>query len=104
MTFGERLKETRESLGITQLKLGKMTKISKGRIYELEKHKNINPSMATLKEISLSLGKSIDYFVFGKPSPRYNLMQYAFKELSDEEQFKIMNIVVMWAKDGRSKK
>lgn len=104
MTFGQRLKETRESLAITQIKLAKMTNSSKSRIWELEKYENANPTMQMLKGISSSLGRSIDYFVFGEHSQEYDILENTWEQLNEDEKDKIMDLMAMWAERRRLKK
>jgi len=52
--IGNRVKEIRSSLGLTTLELGKMAKLSKDTITEIEKGK-ANPTIFTLYKIAKAL-------------------------------------------------
>ncbi len=67
MTFGERLKSLRQSLGWTQDKLAQEAKISKSFLSEVENDK-ANISGDSLLRIANALNVSLDYLMKGETS------------------------------------
>jgi transcriptional regulator with XRE-family HTH domain len=64
-TVGDRIKQIRESRGLTQDQLCKMANISKGFLSDVENSKR-NISSQKLLAVSNSLGASIDYLLKGE--------------------------------------
>lgn len=64
-TVGDRIKQIRESRGLTQDQLCRMANISKGFLSDVENSKR-NISSQKLLAVSNSLGASIDYLLKGE--------------------------------------
>jgi len=65
MTLGERIREKREALNLTQEELAKVLEVSPQHISVVEKDKRV-PSLSFLTRLAEKLGVSIDYLVSGK--------------------------------------
>lgn len=65
MIIGERVKDARHRLGISQIDLSNQTGISKSYISNIEKGKN-EPSFNFIVKVSEAMGVSLDWLVFGK--------------------------------------
>ncbi len=64
-TFGARLKATREKAGLTQSQLAEKMDASDNHISALECDVS-NPRADTLKKLSIALGVTTDYLLFGE--------------------------------------
>ena len=65
MSFGQRLKQRRESLKITQRQLAESLEVTPQHISAIEQDKRI-PSLSFLTKLAEELGVTIDYLVAGK--------------------------------------
>lgn len=65
MTLGQRVKECRQALGITQQSLAKASEITLQHISAIEQGKRV-PSIPLLVKLSEQLKASLDYLVLGK--------------------------------------
>lgn len=65
MTLGQRIKERRQALGITQQNLATDTQITIQHMSAIEQGKR-NPSLNLLTLLSEKLGISLDYLILGK--------------------------------------
>ena len=65
MTLGERIKEHRQTLGITQQDLANATQITIQHMSAIEQNKR-HPSLSLLIRLAEKLGISLDYLVLGK--------------------------------------
>ena len=66
MLLGDRIKEIRQSLGWTQDRLAKETRISKSFLSEVENNKS-DVSGDKLLKIANALNASLDYLLKGEP-------------------------------------
>lgn len=64
-TTGDRIREVRESRGLTQEQLANSAKISKSFLSDVENN-NKNLSSQLLLQIATALGASVDYLLTGK--------------------------------------
>lgn len=69
MTLGDRIKQRRTELGLTQDALSQKAGISKGFLSDLENSKR-NISADTLLDVAKELGLSLDYLMTGADSDR----------------------------------
>jgi len=65
MSIGERIREKREALNLTQQELAKVLGVTPQHISVVEQDKRV-PSFAFLIKLAEKLGVSIDYLVSGK--------------------------------------
>ena len=65
MSLGQRLKQRRESLKITQRQLAESLEVTPQHISAIEQDKRI-PSLSFLTKLAEELGVTIDYLVAGK--------------------------------------
>lgn len=65
MSIGERIRQKREVLNLTQEELGKILGVTPQHISVIEKDKRV-PSLTFLAKLAEKLGVSIDYLVSGK--------------------------------------
>ena len=64
-TFGERLKATREKAGLTQSQLAERMEVSDNHLSALERDIS-EPRADMLRKLSVVLGVTTDYLLFGK--------------------------------------
>lgn len=64
--MGYKIKEVRESLGMTQEELAEKSGVSRGTISALENNSQKTTSTKTLLKLARALGKSIDDIFFAK--------------------------------------
>jgi transcriptional regulator with XRE-family HTH domain len=65
MHLGERIKERRQALGITQLELASLTRITIQHMSAIEQGKRL-PSISLLVRLVEKLGVSLDYLILGR--------------------------------------
>ncbi len=93
--FGERLKEERLSLGLTQTQFGELTGFSSEYIHDIETNKKI-PTLAELKQMCEALHLDIKYLISGKHahyelignSEKYQELKQLLSEC-DETQYEL---------------
>ena len=67
MGLGERVKERREELGLTQLQLAQALGVTPQHISVIEKNKRA-PSLDSLAKLAQELGVTTDFLITGKES------------------------------------
>ncbi|EMF0282709.1 helix-turn-helix transcriptional regulator [Enterococcus hirae] len=67
MEFGEKLKKLRTSKGLGVNQLALKSRVSASQISRFEKGERKDPTLETLKKLSLALGVSISYFEENSP-------------------------------------
>ena len=67
MGLGERIKEKRDELGLTQLQLAQALEVTPQHISVIEKNKRA-PSLDLLAKLAHELGVTTDYLITGKES------------------------------------
>jgi transcriptional regulator with XRE-family HTH domain len=67
MGLGERIKEKREELGLTQLQVAQSLGVTPQHISVIEKNKRA-PSLDLLAKLAHELGATTDYLITGKES------------------------------------
>ena len=67
MGLGERIKERREALGLTQLQLAQALGVTPQHISVIEKNKRA-PSLDSLAKLAQELGVTTDFLITGKES------------------------------------
>ena len=67
MEFGEKLKELRTSRGLGVNQLALKSGVSASQISRFEKGERKDPTLETLKKLSVALGVSISYFEENSP-------------------------------------
>ena len=72
--LGDKVKEIRCEMGLTQLKFAKLVGTTRANISDIERGKNKAGNLKILSKISLVTGKPIAYFVEGDPA--FQLNQY----------------------------
>ena len=77
--FSERLKASRKEVGLTQVELAKILKVSKGTVGMWETGKR-EPKFEVMGHLSKTLNKSVDYLL--------GLSENASPQPSDKTQFK----------------
>lgn len=72
-SFGERLKEERLSLGLSQLRFSQLTGFSQKYIRDMEKGKKF-PSLTKLRHMCDVLNLDMKYLIYGKEHTHYELL------------------------------
>lgn len=62
MTLGQKIKNRREELGLTQTELAEKTQVCQSYVSRLERD-GFNPSSQMIVNIAVALGMSIDYLL-----------------------------------------
>ena len=62
MTLGQKIKEIRKRMGLSQEQLGKIINVSRQAITKWERDEGI-PDISNLKELSTILGVTVDYLI-----------------------------------------
>lgn len=73
MSFGQRLRQKREALKLTQEQLAKASGLTSQYISIIEQDKR-SPSLSSLAKLANELGVSIDYLVTGKEGTSLDLI------------------------------
>ena len=77
MEFGEKLKELRTSRGLGVNQLALKSGVSASQISRFEKGERKDPTLETLKKLSVALGVSISYFEENSPISTSNIPEWA---------------------------
>ena len=91
-TFGERLKAIRERAGLTQSQLAERMDVSVNHISALERNVS-EPGAVMLRKLSIALGVTTDYLLFGEKGeddPLYIAMIKA-RGLAEAERKNVAN-------------
>ncbi len=101
--IGQRIKERRKELKITQTQIQQETSISSGNLSCIENGKYL-PSAVALLELSKILDCSIDWMLTGKPSisessaildSKETKVLNGFRELSEDDQEELIGLLEM---------
>lgn len=94
ISIGKKIKQLRESRGLTLDELSKKSKCGKSYIWELECHDYGNPSVTWLMNISRVFGVTVEYFLAGesKRSAEDQAFFKAYLELPDKTKRQIREI------------
>jgi transcriptional regulator with XRE-family HTH domain len=93
LTLGQRIKERRQALGITQQQLSLLSKITLQHISAIEQDKR-TPSLPLLVKLSDNLYASLDYLVFGKEGNIDIISAVkANKELDAQQKTSLINLI-----------
>lgn len=93
MQIGEKIRDLRLKMGLTQEELAERSNLSKGFISQVE-HGNTSPSVDTLENIVYALGSNFSEFFHEKKKENYVFSaQDAFTGVYDQFGFKIHWIV-----------
>jgi transcriptional regulator with XRE-family HTH domain len=65
--MGYRIKEVRESIGMSQTKLAERSGVSRGIIWALESDPKAVTTTKTLQKIAVALGTTVDKIFFPNP-------------------------------------
>ena len=85
MNIGQKIKELRVQLGLTQEDLANRSELSKGFISQVERNLT-SPSISTLTDILVSLGTDLsDFFYEDKPEEKIVFKASDYFEKKDEE-------------------
>jgi transcriptional regulator with XRE-family HTH domain len=94
MTLGQRIKERRQALGITQQSLATSTRITIQHISAIEQNKRV-PSIGLLIRLSERLTVSLDYLIIGKEVVTDIILAIQADSMLDTEMKKsLINLVV----------
>ncbi|EOS7999070.1 helix-turn-helix domain-containing protein [Enterococcus hirae] len=77
MEFGEKLKELRTSRGLGVNQLALKSGVSASQISRFEKGERKDPTLETLKKLSIALGVSISYFEENSLINKNNIPEWA---------------------------
>lgn len=97
-SIGQRIKQRRQELGLSQLELARQTDIASGNISTMEAHKSL-PSAQALIKLSEALDCSIDWLLLGNTEPPEDasplLEEYVkkFKMLDQDGQEELIEII-----------
>ncbi len=110
-SIGERIKNRRKELGLTQPRIKELTGISSGTMSDIENGKTL-PAALSLIKLSQALGCSIDWILTGN-SPvsesifmsdaRENELVSYFQKMSIDDQEDLLLIAEMKAKKNKRK-
>ena len=84
ISVGERIRERRKLLNLTQKELGAKLLLSEFNISKYERNYS-NPDIDTLKKLSDALECSVDYLVGKTDNPNVQVIEYVDKELGPIE-------------------
>lgn len=65
-TLGDRIRDRRTQIGLTQQETASRADISSGALSRLENDHVANPGLGTMKKIAHVLGVSVDWLICGK--------------------------------------
>lgn len=93
-TLGERIKNERQRIRLTQEQFGELVDISSAYIGQIERNER-TPSLKSLKNIAKELNVSLDYLITGKEdAERLNRhIQYELEGTSDEQKKMFVEII-----------
>jgi len=93
-TLGERIKNERQRIRLTQEQFGELVDISSAYIGQIERNER-TPSLKSLKNIAKELNVSLDYLITGKEdAERLNrYIQYELEGTSDEQKKMFVEII-----------
>lgn len=93
-TLGERIKEERQRMRLTQERFGELTDISSAYIGQIERNER-TPSLKILKRIAKELNVSLDYLIAGKEDAQRlsKHIQYELEDTNDEQKKMIVEII-----------
>ncbi len=83
MTLGQKIKEIRKRMGLSQEQLGKIINVSRQAITKWERDEGI-PDISNLKELSTILGVTVDYLI----SNNTTLPELSMKIKLNKEKYK----------------
>ncbi|MBE2196746.1 MAG: helix-turn-helix transcriptional regulator [Anaerolinea sp.] len=89
---GDRVKELRERLQISQLELAERVGVSAQHIYRIESGRRDNPTAETLIRLSKEFGVSVDYLLGLVDDPHMNLQE---ADMTPEER----NLLSAWRRE-----
>ena len=94
MTLGQRIRERRQVMKLTQLELAKALDVTPQHVSAIEQDKRA-PSLNSLAKLAEELGVSVDYLVTGKEGVITDTIPAirADKKLSTEVKKSLINIV-----------
>lgn len=107
--IGQRIKERRKELKITQTQIQQQTSISSGNLSCIENGKYL-PSAIALLELSDILNCSVDWILTGKSSISNNLcpeelnLIYGFRELPQEDKNELLAILQIKLQKNQDKR
>lgn len=108
-SIGERIKNRRKKLGLTQPQIKELTGISSGTMSDIENGKTL-PAAPSLIKLSQVLACSIDWILTGEPRTselvplsdiRENELVSYFQKMSAEDQDELLMIAKMKADKGK---
>ncbi|MDP8033613.1 helix-turn-helix transcriptional regulator [Pasteurella atlantica] len=102
--IGENIKHIRKSAGISQQDLADMSGISKGQISKLESGEQNNPQINTVVSIAANLGVAIEEIIYGEKTESFSYLEKALKELPEEDQYAIKQLIKTWLIMRKSEK
>ncbi len=97
LLFGERIRDRRNSIGMTQESVAEQVNISL-RFYQMIERGEKSVSLDTLMQISRTLTVSIDYLLFGNLADSLeNLLTNILAKLSPQERADAAKILQLYA-------
>ena len=111
LTIGQRIKERRKELNLTQLDIKSKVGISSGNLSDIENGNRL-PAASTLLQLAKALECSVDYILTGAPliSEKYNSsvigeseqeLLTIFHSLSPDDQYELIRIAEIKADKGK---
>lgn len=104
-TLGERIKEIRESLGLTQEDLAKRLKIKTGSTIAQYEANRSKPSLEILTKIADICGTTTDYLLGRTDENKSNEIKFiarAYEELPEEKRQKVLRYLKFFIEEERN--
>ncbi|WP_334472139.1 helix-turn-helix domain-containing protein [Arsenophonus sp. PmNCSU2021_1] len=102
--LGERIKNIRGMLNLSQQDLAEKSGISKTQISRIESGEQNNPQIRTVISISTALNLTIEELIFGDESTTNSYLTQAINRLPNEDQKMIKKLIKMWVLTAESEK
>ncbi|MFS1582506.1 MAG: helix-turn-helix domain-containing protein [Candidatus Arsenophonus phytopathogenicus] len=102
--LGERIKNIRGTLNLSQQDLAEKSGISKTQISRIENGEQNNPQIRTVISIATALNLTIEELIFGEESTTNSYLTQAISRLPNEDQKMIKKLIKMWILTAESEK
>lgn len=93
MDFGVKLKQLRESKGFGVNQLAQKSGVSSSQISRFENGQRKDPTLETVKKLSIALGVSVSYFADEDEVRPQTIAAHIDDDVTDEEMEDILNYI-----------
>lgn len=102
--IGERVRNIRGRLNLSQQDLAEKSGISKTQISRLENGEQNNPQIKTVISIATALNLTIEELIFGGESNTNSYLTQAINRLPEEDQKMIKKLIRIWVLTAEAEK